>query len=84
MIEPAASSPRAMIEYIAKAIVEVKGEVFIDEYEDGDETVVELEVAEADLGRIIGRSGRVARALRNVLSASGSKLNKRYVLEIIE
>ena len=83
MIEPAAS-PRAMIEYIAKAIVEAKGEVFIDEYEDGDETVIELEVAEGDLGRIIGRSGRVARALRNVLGAAGLKLNKRYALEIIE
>jgi predicted RNA-binding protein YlqC (UPF0109 family) len=83
MIEPAAS-PRAMIEYIAKAIVEAKGEVFIDEYEDGEETVIELEVAEGDLGRIIGRSGRLARALRNVLGAAGLKLNKRYVLEIIE
>jgi hypothetical protein len=83
MIEPAAS-PRVMIEYIAKAIVEAKGDVYIDEYEDGDETVIELEVAEADLGRIIGRSGRVARALRGVLAASGSKLNKRYALEIIE
>ncbi len=83
MIEPSAS-PRAMIEYIAKAIVEGKDQVFIDEYEDGDETVIELEVAEADLGRIIGRSGRVARALRNVLSAAGSKQNKRYALEIVE
>jgi predicted RNA-binding protein YlqC (UPF0109 family) len=83
MIEPSAS-PRAMIEYIAKAIVESKNEVYIDDYEDGDETVIELEVAEADLGRIIGRSGRVARALRNVLSASGTKLDKRYALEIIE
>ena len=80
MIEPSAS-PRAMIEYIAKAIVEAKSEVFIDEYEDGGETVIELEVAEAELGKIIGR---VARALRNVLSAAGSKMNKRYALEIIE
>lgn len=84
MIEPAASSPRAMIEYIAKAIVDAKGEVYIDEYEDGNETVIELEVAEADLGKIIGRSGRVARALRHILSAAGSKLDKRYALEIIE
>jgi predicted RNA-binding protein YlqC (UPF0109 family) len=83
MIEPSAS-PRAMIEYIAKAIVEGKDQVFIDEYEDGDETVIELEVAEAELGKIIGRSGRVARALRNVLTVAGSKLNKRYALEIIE
>ena len=83
MIEPSVS-PRVMIEYIAKAIVEAKGEVFVEEYEDGDETVVEVEVAEADLGKIIGRSGRVARALRNVLSAAGLKLGKRYALEIIE
>ena len=83
MIEPAVS-PRVMIEYIAKAIVEAKGDVFVEEYEDGDETVIELEVAEAELGKIIGRSGRVARALRNVLSAAGSKQGKRYALEIIE
>ena len=83
MIEPSAS-PRLMIEYIAKEIVDAKGEVFIDEYEDGDETVIELEVAEADLGKVIGRSGRVARALRNILSAAGSKLDKRYAPEIIE
>ena len=75
---------RALIEYIAKALVDTPGEVFIDEYEDGDETVIELEVAEADLGKVIGRSGRVARALRTVLSAAGSKLDKRYALEIIE
>jgi len=83
MIEPAVS-PRVMIEYIAKTIVEAKSEVFVEEYDDGDETVIELEVAEAELGKIIGRSGRVARALRNVLSAAGSKLGKRYALEIIE
>jgi len=83
MIEPSAS-PRAMIEYVAKAIVDAKGEVYTDEYIDGDETVIELEVAEADLGKVIGRAGRVARALRNLLSAAGSKLDKRYALEIIE
>ncbi len=83
MIEPT-PSPRAMIEFIAKAIVDAQGEVFIEEYEDGDETVIELEVAEADLGKVIGRSGRVARALRNVLNAAGSKMDKRYALEIIE
>ncbi len=83
MIEPSVST-RDMIEYIAKEIVEAEGVVFVDEYEDCEETVIELEVAESDLGKIIGRSGRVARALRNVLSAAGSKLDKRYALEIIE
>jgi len=75
---------KAMIEHIAKSLVESPGEVFVDEYEDGDEMVVELEVAEADLGKVIGRSGRIARALRAVLSAAASKQNKRYALEIIE
>lgn len=75
---------RALMEHIAKALVDAPGEVFLDEYEDGGETVIELEVAEADLGKVIGRSGRVARALRSVLSAVGSKTNKQYALEIIE
>jgi uncharacterized protein len=83
MSEPTAN-PRALIEHIAKELVEVKDAVFIDEYEDGDETVIELEVAEADLGRVIGRSGRIARALRAVLSAAGAKNDKRYALEILE
>jgi len=75
---------RGLIEHIAKALVDAPGEVFIDEYEDGDETVIELEVAEADLGKVIGRSGRIARALRTLLGAAGSKQDKRYALEIIE
>jgi predicted RNA-binding protein YlqC (UPF0109 family) len=83
MIEQSASA-RALIEYIAKSLVETPAEVFVDEYEDGDETVVELEVAENDVGKVIGRSGRIARALRTVLAAAGSKQDKRYALEIIE
>jgi hypothetical protein len=83
MTEQAADA-RAMIEHIAKALVDAKGDVFVDEYVDGDETVIELEVAEADLGKVIGRSGRIARALRTVLHAVGSKQDKRYALEIIE
>ncbi len=75
---------RALIEHIAKSLVEAKDAVFIDEYEDGDETVIELEVAEAEMGKVIGRSGRIARALRTVLTAAGSKNNKRYALEILE
>jgi predicted RNA-binding protein YlqC (UPF0109 family) len=75
---------RALIEHIAKALVEGKDAVFIDEYEDGDETVIELEVAEEEMGKVIGRSGRIARALRTVLAAAGSKNNKRYALEILE
>lgn len=75
---------KGMIEHIAKLLVDAPAEVFVDEYEDGDETVIELEVAESDLGKVIGRSGRIARALRTVLAAAGSKQDKRYALEIIE
>ena len=83
MIEQSAS-PRLMIEHIAKALVDAPSEVFAEEYEDGEETVIELEVAENEVGKIIGRSGRVARALRTVLSAAGAKQDKRYALEIVE
>ena len=83
MIEPSPNA-RALIEHIAKALVEKKDAVFIDEYEDGDETVIELEVAEEEMGKVIGRSGRIARALRTVLAAAGTKNNKRYALEILE
>ena len=83
MTEPIAN-PRVLIEHIAKSLVDKKDEVFIDEYEDGDETVIELEVAEEDLGKVIGRSGRIARALRTVLHAVGTKNDKRYALEILE
>jgi len=78
------ANPRALIEHIAKALVEDKAAVFLDEYEDGEETVIELEVAEAEVGKVIGRSGRIARALRTVLAAAGAKNNRRYALEILE
>jgi uncharacterized protein len=83
MIEQSASA-RVLVEAIAKSLVDAPTEVFVEEYEDGDETVIELEVAEADLGKVIGRSGRIARALRAVLTAAGTKQDKRYALEIIE
>ncbi|HTR26943.1 MAG TPA: KH domain-containing protein [Terriglobales bacterium] len=79
-----APNTRALIEHIAKALVEDKNAVFIDEYEDGDETVIELEVAEAEVGKIIGRSGRIARALRTILAAAATKNDTRYALEILE
>jgi uncharacterized protein len=78
------ANARALIEHITKALVEDKAAVFIDEYEDGDETVIELEVAEAEVGKVIGRSGRIARALRTILAAAGTKNDRRYALEILE
>ena len=75
---------RLMIEKITKSLVDTPDQVIVDQYEDGGEIVVELEVAETDLGKIIGRHGRTAKALRTLLSATGGRTNTRYDLEILE
>lgn len=72
---------RALIELIAKSLVDAPDEVFVEQV-DGD--VIELEVAESDVGKVIGRQGRTARAMRALLSAAGIRAHKRYSLEIIE
>ena len=79
-----ANDVRLMIENIAKSLVDTPDQVVVDQYEDGGEQVVELEVAETDLGKIIGRHGRTAKALRTLLSATGVRTNTRYDLEILE
>jgi len=71
----------ALLELIAKSLVDAPAEVFVEKFDDG---VIELEVAEADVGKVIGRQGRTARALRSLLSAAGQRHHKRYQLEIIE
>jgi len=75
---------RALIEQIAKGLVDTPDAVFVDQYEDAGETVIELEVAESDLGKVIGRQGRVARAMRALVTATGIRSHKRYALEIVE
>ncbi len=71
----------ALLELIAKSLVEKPDEVFVEQFDDG---VIELEVAESDVGKVIGRQGRTARALRALLGAAGQRAHKRYQLEIIE
>ena len=70
-----------LVEKIAKSLVDAPEEVFVELFDDG---VIELEVAESDVGKVIGRQGRTARALRALLSASGYRAHKRYTLEILE
>jgi uncharacterized protein len=72
---------RLLIEQIAKWMVDAPDEVYVDHLEDD---VIELEVAENDVGKIIGRQGRIVRALRTLLSAAGMRANKRYQLEVID
>lgn len=71
----------ALLELIAKSLVDAPDEVFVEKFDDG---VIELEVAEADVGKVIGRQGRTARALRSLLGAAGQRQRQRYQLEIIE
>jgi uncharacterized protein len=72
-----------LIEYIAKALVDLPEQVHVNEIVGENTTVIELTVAKEDLGKIIGKQGRTARSIRTVLNAS-TKLRKRTVLEIVE
>lgn len=73
-----------LIEIIGKALVDYPEQVEVKEVEGEATTVLELRVAQADLGKVIGKQGRTARAIRTILGASGMKLKKRFVLEILE
>ncbi|MEJ2726859.1 MAG: KH domain-containing protein [Deltaproteobacteria bacterium] len=73
-----------LIAYIAKALVDKPEEVSVTEIEGEQTSVIELKVAKEDLGKVIGKQGRTARAMRTILSAASTKINKRSVLEIIE
>jgi uncharacterized protein len=75
---------KILLEQITKALVDAPDQVSVSNVEEDGETVLELTVAESDLGRVIGKSGRTARALRTLLSAAGIKAGKRYALEILE
>jgi uncharacterized protein len=74
----------ALMEIVAKAVVEAPDEVTVEPFEENGQTVLELIVAEEDLGRIIGRHGRTARSLRTILHSASLRTRKRYQLEIVE
>lgn len=73
-----------LIRFIARELVDKPDEVDVQEFDEEGEIVIELHVAEEDLGKVIGKQGRTARAMRNVLAAAGTKIKKRYALEIVE
>jgi predicted RNA-binding protein YlqC (UPF0109 family) len=75
---------RELVEYMAKALVDDSESVNVTEVEGERVTVIELRVAPNDLGKVIGKQGRTARALRTILNANATKLRKRAVLEIVE
>ena len=73
-----------LIKYIAQALVDNPDQVSVEEVEGNQTSVLELKVAKEDLGKVIGKQGRTARAMRTILSAASAKIKKRSVLEIIE
>jgi hypothetical protein len=73
-----------LITYIAQALVDNPEKVSVSEIEGNQTSVLELKVAKEDLGKVIGKQGRTARAMRTILSAASAKIKKRTVLEIIE
>lgn len=78
------SAMKELLEEIARALVDHPEDVQVSEIEGEQTTVLELRVRNEDLGKVIGRQGRTARAIRTLLSAAGMKVHKRFVLEILE
>ena len=75
---------KELVEQIAKALVDKPDAVSVAEVAGEQTVVLELRVDQTDLGKVIGRQGRTARAIRTLLGAAGMKLRKRFVLEILE
>lgn len=75
---------RELIEYIAKSLVDDPSSVVVEEREGDKETVLALKVATSDIGKVIGKQGRIAHAIRTLLSACSGKSGKRFMLEILD
>jgi predicted RNA-binding protein YlqC (UPF0109 family) len=75
---------KQLVEFVAKSLVDQPDDVQVHLFDRDQATVLELEVAQPDLGKIIGRQGRTARAIRTLLSAAGQKQRRRYILDILD
>ncbi len=73
---------KELVEVIAKALVDNPDEVAVTETEKEDEIVIELKVASSDMGKVIGKQGRIAKAIRSVVKAASSKMEKKVTVEI--
>lgn len=78
------SQMKELIIFMAKALVDQPDRVEVNEISGEQTSVIELKVAKEDLGKVIGKQGRTARAMRTILSAASTKIRKRTVLEILE
>ena len=73
---------KELVEVIAKALVDNPDEVVVTESQKGEDTLIELKVASADIGKVIGKQGRIAKAIRSVVKAAASKEDKKVIVEI--
>ena len=73
---------KELVEVIAKALVDNPDEVVVTQSENDDELVIELTVAPSDMGKVIGKQGRIAKAIRSVVKAASSRLEKKVMVEI--
>lgn len=75
---------KELVEVIAKALVEYPDEVVVTERKSGETTVVELKTAPSDMGKVIGRQGRIAKSIRAVVTAAATKSNEKVVVDIVD
>ena len=75
---------KELVEIIARALVDKPDEVVVSEHEDSSAIVVELKVAQSDMGKVIGKQGRIAKALRTVVKAASSKETKKVIVDILD
>jgi predicted RNA-binding protein YlqC (UPF0109 family) len=75
---------RDLVEFLAESLVDHPDDVRTRTHERDQQTIIELEVSPEDLGKIIGRQGRTARAIRTLLAAAGQKTRRRYTLDILD
>jgi predicted RNA-binding protein YlqC (UPF0109 family) len=75
---------RELVEFLVRALVEKPDEVEVEEFEEDGDLILEVTVAEEDLGRVIGRGGRIANAIRTVARAAGSRGDRRVVVDILD
>ena len=73
---------KELVEVIAKALVDNPDEVVVTKYKKEEEIVIELKVAPTDMGKVIGKQGRIAKAIRSVVKAASSKMDKKVIVEI--
>ena len=73
-----------LVRFIAKSLVDDPDAVTVTSHEDGGEMIIELSVAPSDMGKVIGRQGRIAKAIRTVVKAASVKEDKKYMVEIVE